>query len=77
MIRWRLGEIMVRYRITGVALAKELGVRDETVSKWRTNPRLPYLGGEKAEELIKALSKLANKQIRFIDLIEEEEASAA
>jgi hypothetical protein len=77
MIYWRLAEVMARYRITGVALAKELGVRDETVSKWRSNPTLPYLDGKKAEELIKALSKLADKQIRFKDLVEEEEGIVA
>ena len=71
MIRWKLNEVMARYRITGVALAKELGVRDATVSNLRTSETMPRIDGKKAEELTNALTKLANTTIRFTDLLEE------
>ncbi len=73
MIRWKLKEVMARYDITGVALAKELNIRTATVSDWRTSKTLPRLGGERLDELCKALSKLARKKIRFADLFEEVE----
>ena len=73
MIRWRLKEVMARYDITNIDLAEELGVRKASVSNWRTSKTLPRLGGERFDEICKALSKLAGRKIRFSDLFEEVE----
>ena len=62
---------MARYRITGVALAKELNVRDATISNLRTSKTMPRMDGKKVNELTEALSKLTGKQILFTDLFEE------
>lgn len=70
-IRWRLKEVMARYDITGVDLARELGVRDATVSNLKTAKTMPRVDGYRIEDLLKALSKLANTKIRFSDLYEE------
>ena len=71
MIRWKLNEVMARYRITGAALARELQVRDATVSNLRTSESMPRINGEKIEELTTALTKLAETPIYFSDLFEE------
>ncbi len=73
MIRWKLKEVMARYDITNVALAEELGVRKSSVSNWRTSKTLPRLGGERLDEICRALSKLARRKINFADLFEEVE----
>ena len=74
-IRWKLNEIMARYRITGVDLAKELGIRVESVSNLRNSETIPRIGGERIQDLCQALSKLSKTKIRFSDLYEEIEHS--
>ena len=71
VIRWRLKEIMARYDIKGTALAKELGVREASISNLRNSATMPRVDGKKIDELCQALSKLANKKITFADLYEE------
>ncbi|MGF1489780.1 MAG: helix-turn-helix domain-containing protein [Prochloraceae cyanobacterium] len=71
IIRWKLNEIMARYRITGVDLAKELGVRVESVSNLRKSETIPRIGGERIQDLCVALSKLSKTKVRFSDLYEE------
>ncbi|HEY9768581.1 MAG TPA: helix-turn-helix transcriptional regulator [Coleofasciculaceae cyanobacterium] len=73
VIRWRLKEIMARYDITGIALAKELGVREASISNLRKSSTMPRIDGNRVDELCKALTKLANKKISFADLYEEME----
>lgn len=71
MIRWKLNEVMARYKITGVDLAKELGIRVESVSNLRNSETIPRIGGERIQDLCQALSKLAQTKIRLSDLYED------
>jgi putative transcriptional regulator len=70
-IRWKLAEVMARYRISGKALAEELNVRDATVSNLKNCDTIPRIDGERINQLCQALSKLAGTKIRFCDLYEE------
>ncbi len=70
-IRWKLREIMARYNITGVDLAKKLGIRTEAVSNLRQSETIPRIGGERIQDLCEALSLLSGTRIRFVDLFEE------
>ncbi len=76
MIRWKLKEVMARYDITGVDLAKELGVNEAAVSNLRNSKTIPRIGGAKIQNLCKALCKLAGTKIKFADLYEEIDGSA-
>lgn len=77
MYRWKLREIMARYNITGVALAKELNLTTVAVSNMRQSDTIPRVDGERIEKLTKALSKLAQTRITFYDLFEETEKEKA
>ena len=75
MIRWKLKEIMARYDITNIDLAKELDMRPASISYWRNSKTIPGIGGEKLVDLCAALSKLAGTTIQFSELYEEETVS--
>lgn len=71
VLRWKLKEVMARYDIQGVDLAKEMDVRTATISNLRNSKTIPGIGGEKINRLTNALSKLSNTVISFDDLYEE------
>lgn len=71
VIRWRLKEVMARYDIKGIDLAKELGVREASISNLRNSSTMPRMDGNRIDELCKALTKLAGRKINFADLYEE------
>ncbi len=73
MIRWKLKEVMARYDIKNIDLAKELRTREASVSGWRQAKTIPRIGGERLNEICNALSKLAGKKISFAELYEEVE----
>jgi putative transcriptional regulator len=58
MHQWRLSEIMARYGIKGIHLAKKLEISTNTVSKLRTAQEMPYLSGQKLNQLCDALNDL-------------------
>ena len=70
--RWRLGELMARYRITGKAMAKELGVSDNAVSALKRAKTMPRIDGKRLDEIAKAVSDLAGPDVvvRGVDLLE-------
>lgn len=70
-IRWKLAEVMARYRITGKALAEELDMTEASVSNLKNSQTIPRIDGERIEQLCEALNKLAKAKIRFADLYEE------
>jgi DNA-binding Xre family transcriptional regulator len=70
-IRWKLAEVMARYRIAGRALAQELDMTEASVSNLKNSQTIPRLDGEKINTLCKVLTKLAGTKIRFADLYEE------
>lgn len=59
LIRWKLKEVMARYDITGVALAQELGVSNNTISSLRRAKTMPRLDGDQLDVLLSALNLLA------------------
>ena len=71
MIRWKLKEIMARYDIRGIDLAKEMSMTEAAVSNLRNSKTIPRIGGDKFDLLVQCLSKLANTPIYFSDLYEE------
>ena len=71
--RWRLSEVMARYRISGVDLAQELGVTRQAVSNMKNRAQMPRMDGQQLDQLCEALSKLSGKQITVADLLEWEE----
>ncbi|MEM9273805.1 MAG: helix-turn-helix transcriptional regulator [Cyanobacteria bacterium P01_F01_bin.143] len=76
MLRWRLKEIMARYDISNIDLAKELDMRPASISHLRNSKTIPSIGGDRLTKLCSALSKLAGKKIHFAELYEEETITA-
>ena len=65
LIRWRLREVMARYSIKAVDLAKEMGISTNSVSNLRRGNTMPRLDGDSLNNLCNALNK------RALDLDEE------
>lgn len=59
LIKWRLREVMARYRIKAIDLAKEIGVSPNSVSNLRNSDSMPRLDGSSLNNLCNALNKLA------------------
>ncbi len=73
LIRWKLKEVMARYDIKGMDLAKALDVSTNTVSNLRKAKTMPRLDGDQLNLLLDALNRLAidkNEVISHISLIE-------
>lgn len=73
LIRWKLKEVMARYDIKGMDLAKELDVSTNTVSNLRKAKTMPRLDGDQLNLLLDALNRLAtekNELISHVTLIE-------
>ncbi|NEP00874.1 MAG: transcriptional regulator [Symploca sp. SIO2E9] len=66
---------MARHRITGRALADELGKQANSISYLRKFKTLPRIGGEELEAILNAIKKLAEEDtktslIGLTDLLE-------
>jgi DNA-binding Xre family transcriptional regulator len=59
LIKWRLREVMARYRIKAVDLAEEIGVSPNSVSNLRNSESMPRLDGSSLNYLCNALIMLA------------------
>ncbi len=59
LIRWRLREIMARYKIKAIELAKELNVSANSVSNLRNSDTMPRIDGYSLNNLCNALNRLA------------------
>lgn len=73
LIRWRLREVMARYHIKAVDLAKEMGISANAISNLRKSDTMPRLDGESLNNLCNALNKLGlnlNEEITPITLID-------
>ena len=66
LIRWRLGEAMVRYGIKGKDLATELGISSNAVSNLKRSKTMPQLTGQKLNNLCNALNKLSQDKDELI-----------
>lgn len=70
VIKWRLAEIMARYKIKGNELADKLKVRPNTISNLKNAHTMPRLDGDKLNDLCIALTQLADEHITPSHLIE-------
>ena len=59
LIRWRLREVMARYKIKTKDLAQELGRAPNSISNLRNSDTMPRLDGESLNNLCNALNRLA------------------
>ncbi len=59
LIRWRLKEVMARYNIKGVDLAKKLDISTNSMSSLRRAKTMPRLDGVALNLLCNALNELA------------------
>ncbi len=59
LIRWRLREVMARYKIKAKDLAEELGHSRNSISNMRNSDTMPRLDGYLLNDLCNALNKLA------------------
>ena len=70
MIRWRLAEIMARYRISNKALVEALGLSPTAISNLKNASSLPELNSDKLCNISGALSELSGVRITPFDLME-------
>jgi DNA-binding Xre family transcriptional regulator len=59
LIKWRLREVMARYRIKAKDLAKELKLSANAISNLRQSETMPRLDGDSLNRLCNALNTLA------------------
>ncbi|MGA1133298.1 MAG: helix-turn-helix domain-containing protein [Prochlorotrichaceae cyanobacterium] len=59
MIRWRLNEVMARYRVLAKDLADFIGVSSNVISNLRKSDNMPRLDGERLEQLCIGITKLS------------------
>jgi DNA-binding Xre family transcriptional regulator len=59
LIRWRLNEVMARYRIKGSDLAERLKISNNAISKLKNAKTMPRIDGDRLNTLCNALNKLA------------------
>ena len=60
MITFKLGELLLRYKVSGAALARELGTERATVSRWKQGKQTPSLGS--VNKVLAAIRKIGNKR---------------
>lgn len=70
VIRWRLNEVMARYRIKNSELADRLSKHATTISRMRSTDEFPKLGGDALNDLLNALIDLSGDAVSVGDLIE-------
>lgn len=59
LIKWRLREVMARYNIKSVDLARQLNISPNAVSSLRKAKTMPRLDGNALNNLCNALNRLA------------------
>ncbi|WP_026736557.1 helix-turn-helix domain-containing protein [Fischerella sp. PCC 9605] len=78
MIRWRLRELMARYKVGTSDLAKEVGVSGNSISNLKAADEMPRIDGHRLNDLCHGLSKLTGRKITpwdFIEYIPDEEVN--
>jgi DNA-binding Xre family transcriptional regulator len=70
MLRWRLAEIMARYKITNKALVEILNMSLTAISNLKNSDCLPELNSNKLCNISRALSSLTGIKITPFDLME-------
>ena len=62
MHRWRLNELMARYRIGTNELAEEMGYLPQSVSKLRGKDSMPRLDGDALTNLCDAINRVIREK---------------
>ena len=73
LIRWRLREVMARYKIKAIDLAQAMGLSANSVSNLRKSDTMPRIDGDSLNRLCNCLNKLAldlDQEITPVTLIE-------
>lgn len=75
MIRWKLRELMAKYKITNRQLAEALDKHETSISRIKTSDTMPRLDGEQLNDICQGLTiclwkKRINRLITPEDLIE-------
>ena len=70
MIRWKLAEIMARYKVTSRALASTLKLSATAISNMKNSDHLPELGSDRICQVSNALTELTGTKITPFDLME-------
>lgn len=61
-VKWRLRDVMERYRVTNKELGDRLGRHATAISRLRQAEKLPAIGSDDIEELADAISKLLHER---------------
>lgn len=64
MIKWKLREIMARYRIANVELADKLDKHRVTIARMKAENQMPRISGDELDALCDALNDLARKNAK-------------
>lgn len=70
MLRFKLAEIMAKYRITGEKLRDKIGLSKQGMSNLKNSDKLPEIGSDRLCQLAKSISELSGHRINPLDLIE-------
>ena len=62
MLRWKLGEVMARARMTNRELAKVLGLHETSVSRMKTAETMPRIDGDSLNHLCNSLNHIYRKK---------------
>lgn len=79
LIKWHLREIMARYNVKAIDLAREMGVSNNAVSNLRKADTMPRIDGETLNKICLSLQRLSREDVTISDLVEfipDEEAIA-
>jgi|GEM_PF-648802 len=58
-VRWKLREVMAKYKIKGVDLAEALSLSNNSVSRMKNRDTMPQINGDSLNKLCNALNDIA------------------
>lgn len=70
VIRWKLNEVMARYRLTNSQLGGEIDRHETSVSRLRSSDEMPRLSGADLNKLCGALTRLSGEIVGVEELLE-------
>ena len=70
VIRWKLNEVMARYRLTNDQLGKQMDRHVTSVSRLRAARKMPRMNGDDLDKLCSVLTGLAGEVVGVDSLIE-------
>lgn len=70
VIKWKLAEVMARYKISGTTLAKSLGVGTNAISNLKNATTMPRINGDRLNELCSQIEELSGQSFALSELME-------